>query len=172
MKTTRTLALLFLMSLFPFLSKAAPLKVGDAAPVVSGTTDSGSTLALSEVYQENNYTLVYFFPKADTPGCTAQGCSLRDAYEDLQLRGIAVIGVSTDKAEAQAAFRAKYKFPFPLIADTEKVFLGAFGVPSTLGFAKRQAFLIHDGKIVWTDYSASTAKQAEDVLKFLGDPVE
>jgi peroxiredoxin Q/BCP len=153
------------MSLF---SSAEPLAVGAAAPAVSGVTETGAALALADVYAKHPYTLVYFYPKADTPGCTAQGCSLRDAFEDLTARGVAVIGVSTDKPAAQKAFKEKYNLPFTLIADHDKKVVEAFGVPTTMGFAKRQAFLIKDGKIIWADYNASTRQQADDVLKVIG----
>lgn len=152
------------MSLFSF---AEPLAVGAAAPAVTGTTETGASLALADVYAKQPYTLVYFYPKADTPGCTAQGCSLRDAYEELTAKGVAVIGVSTDKPDAQKAFKEKYNLPFTLIADSDKKVVAAFGVPTTVGFAKRQAFLIKGGKVVWADYSASTAQQAADVLKVI-----
>ncbi|MCF7734626.1 MAG: peroxiredoxin [Cephaloticoccus sp.] len=150
------------MSLF---SKAEALKVGDPAPLVTGITETGASLALGDVYARQAYTLVYFYPKADTPGCTAQGCSLRDSYEALLDKGVAVIGVSHDKPDAQKAFKEKYHLPFTLIADTEKSVIEAFGVPTTFGLAKRQAYLIKGGKIVWADYSASTSQQAADVLK-------
>lgn len=153
------------MSLF---SSAEPLAVGAPAPAVSGVTETGATLALADVYAKHPYTLVYFYPKADTPGCTAQGCSLRDAFEDLSARGVAVIGVSTDKPAAQKAFKEKYNLPFTLIADHDKKVVEAFGVPTTMGFAKRQAFLIKGDKIVWADYNASTRQQADDVLKVIG----
>lgn len=152
------------MSLF---SRATPLAVGDLAPAVTGTTDTGESLALSDVYGAQEYTLVYFYPKADTPGCTAQGCSLRDSYETLLDQGVAVIGVSIDSVADQKAFKEKYSLPFTLIADLEKNVVNAFGVPSLMGFAKRQAFLIKGGKVIWTDYSASTSQQAEDVLKVI-----
>lgn len=148
---------------------AEPLKVGDSAPMVSGTTETGASLNLGDVYKQQTYTLVYFFPKADTPGCTAQGCSLRDAYADLTKKGVAVIGVSTDTVQAQENFKEKEHFPFTLIADKDKSVITAFGVPTkkvpAIGeFAARQAYLIKDGKIVWADYKASTSKQAQDVL--------
>jgi len=150
----------------------AELKVGDNAPAVTGITETGEKLNLGDVYAKQPYTLVYFFPKADTPGCTAQGCSLRDAYEDLSKKGVAVIGVSLDQAEAQKAFKEKFHFPFTLIADPDQTVVNAFGVtvktvPMMGHFASREAFLIKGGKIVWADYHASTAKQAEDVLKVL-----
>jgi peroxiredoxin Q/BCP len=157
-------AVFLTMSLF---SSAQPLAVGAAAPLVTAPTETGAPLALGEVYAANTYTLVYFYPKADTPGCTAQGCSLRDAFEELTEKGVAVIGVSTDKPEAQAKFKAKYNLPFTLLADHDKKVVEAFGVPTTMGFAKRQAYLIKDGKIIWADHSASTGQQAADVLKVL-----
>lgn len=159
------LASFLTMSLF---SSAEPLTVGADAPAVSGITETGATLAFTDVYARQTYTLVYFYPRADTPGCTAQGCSLRDAYEALLKHGIAVIGVSTDKPEAQRVFKEKYHLPFTLIADYDKKVVGAFGVPTTMGFAKRQAYLIKRGRIIWADYSASTRQQAEDVLKVVG----
>lgn len=165
------------MSLFSFVlgvAKADPLKVGDPAPTVSAVTDSGATLNLGDVYKKQPYTLVYFYPKAGTPGCTAQGCSLRDAYEKLVAQGVAVIGVSTDTAEAQAKFKSEQHFPFTLLADHDKTVIKAFGVPTksvpVMGeFASRQAYLIKDGKIIWADYKAKTDKQAEDVLKIVAE---
>jgi thioredoxin-dependent peroxiredoxin len=155
------------MSLFSF-SRAEPLEVGAAAPTLSAKTETGATLNLGEVYPKG-YTLVYFYPKADTGGCTAQGCSLRDAYTELTKQGVTVIGVSTDSVEAQKKFKEKNNFPFTLLADTDKQVMKAFGQePGITGFASRQAFLINkDGKIVWRDLKASTKQQADDVLAAL-----
>lgn len=149
-----------------------PLVVGDTAPAVAAADDQGRTVNLAEVYAQNVYTLVYFYPKAGTPGCTAQGCSLRDAYTELTERGVAVVGVSTDTVEAQRAFKATQHFPFTLLADPEKTVLQAFGVPTYPGTnaARRQAFLIKAGKVVWADYAASTSQQAADVLQVIGTP--
>lgn len=148
-----------------------PLKIGDAAPAVSGVTDAGAKLALADVYKDHAYTLVYFYPKADTPGCTKQGCSLRDGYEALTKKGVAVIGVSHDDVAAQKAFKEKYGLPFTLIADTDNAFMKAFGVPTlpTTSLAHRSAYLIKDGKIVYTDYKGTTEKQAEVILSFLAE---
>ena len=170
-----TLALLvsFVTAAVSF-ARSTPLKVGDTAPDVTGITATGAKLSFGAFYQKQPYTLVYFFPKADTPGCTKQGCSLRDAYEVLTKKGVAVIGVSLDHQAAQDAFKEKYHFPFTLIADPDKTVVNAFGVPTMhipgLGeLAKRQAYLIKDGKVVWADYSAATTKQAADVLKVLAE---
>jgi peroxiredoxin Q/BCP len=154
------------------LAKADPLKVGDKAPEVTGVTDTGAKLNLADVYNKQPYTLVYFYPRAGTSGCTKQGCSLRDSYGDLTEKGVAVVGVSTDTVAAQAKFKDAQHFPFTLIADTDLTVISAFGVPTreipTLGkIAVRQAYLIKDGKIVWADYKAATTQQAADVLKVL-----
>jgi len=167
MKAFRYLLMLStLLSLFSRLG-AEPLKVGDAAPNVTGVTDAGAKVALADVYKQQTYTLVYFYPKADTPGCTKQGCSLRDGYEALTKKGVAVIGVSHDDVAAQAAFKAKYKLPFTLIADMDKTLINAFGVPAAMpltDMAHRSAYLIKDGKIVYADYKGTTEKQAETIL--------
>ena len=153
-----------LTGMFSSLS-AESLKVGDPAPVVSALTDSGETLNLGEVYAKNPYTVVWFYPKALTGGCTRQGCSLRDASAELTKRGAAVVGVSTDTVEKQKEFKATNHFPFPLLADTEKQVLKAFG-QSALMFASRECYVIKGGKIVYKD-TGVTDKQAENVLAFL-----
>jgi peroxiredoxin Q/BCP len=166
MKVLRFLMLSALLTFFTRLG-AEPLKIGDAAPVISAKTDDGSTLNLNEVYKANNYTLVWFYPKALTGGCTKQGCSLRDAAADLKAKGVAVIGVSTDTVEKQKEFKDVNHFPFPLLADTDKAVMKAFGQSGTLGFASREAYLIdRNGKIVYRD-EKQTDKQAEKVLEFL-----
>src|SRR3954468_8320076 len=141
MKVFRFLMLSALLSFFAKLG-AEPLKVGDAAPVLSAKTDDGSTLNLGDVYKANNYTLVWFYPKALTGGCTKQGCSLRDANAELKKRGVAVGGVSVDPIEKQKEFKETNNFPFPLIADTEKKVVKAFGQAGT-GMASREAYLIN-----------------------------
>ena len=143
---------------------AEEIIVGAAVPDVTQKTDTGETLNLGKV-ASSGYTLVYFYPKADTPGCTKQACSLRDAYEQLGKKGVKVIGVSADTVEKQAAFKAKFNLPFTLLADKDKTVINAFGVPLRgKGFASRQAYLFKDGKLVWRDLKASTSEQAADVL--------
>jgi peroxiredoxin Q/BCP len=153
------------LAMFSFL-RAEPLKVGEPAPVLTATTDSGTTLDLGEVYKKNAYTLVWFYPKALTGGCTKQGCSLRDASADLTKHGVAVIGVSTDTVEKQKEFKEVNHFPFPLLADTEKKIMKAFGQSGVRPLAAREAYLIKDGKVVYRD-EGQTEKQAENVLAYL-----
>ncbi len=159
--------ILMFSALLGFFAKlsADSLKVGDAAPVVSAVTDSGATLNLSDVYAKNAYTVVWFYPKALTGGCTKQGCSLRDASTELTKRGAAVVGVSTDPVEKQKEFKEVNHFPFPLIADTDKKVVKAFG-QSGLVIAARECYVIKGGKIVYKD-TGVTDKQAENVLAFL-----
>ena len=143
-----------------------PLSVGDVAPDVISRDEEGREVRLRDLYLEG-ITLIYFYPKADTPGCTAQACSLRDGFTQLQERGVRVVGVSADKPAAQLRFKKKYNLPFMLLADEERVVAKAFGVRLILGLTHRQSFLIKDGKIAWRDLHASTSEQARDVLKVL-----
>ena len=149
---------------FASFAHADPLAVGGAAPEPSAVDQDGKTVNFKDVYAKG-VTLVYFYPKADTPGCTKEACSIRDSWGELQKKGIQVLGVSGDKPDAQKKFAEKYKLPHTLIADSDGAVAKAFGVPVALGFAKRMSFLIQDGKCVWNQLSASTEKQAEDVLK-------
>lgn len=169
MKLPRTLVLMSLFSLLFGFLRAEPLKVGEKAPVLSAKTDTGTTLDLGDTYKKNNYTLVWFYPRALTGGCTKQGCSLRDAGADLKKHGVAVVGVSTDPVEKQAEFKKVNNFPFPLLADTDKKVMTAFGQAAARPAAAREAYLIDkSGKIVYHD-TGMTDKQAEKVLAFLNE---
>jgi peroxiredoxin Q/BCP len=149
-------------------ASAEALAIGAALPAVEQKNQNDESVKLAEAGAKG-HLLVYFYPKADTPGCTKQACSLRDAYAALTDKGVKIFGVSTDKVAAQKSFKEKYKLPFDLLADSDGKVVDAFGVPKTIGFAKRQAFLFKDGKLIWSDTSASTDKQAEDVLKVLAE---
>lgn len=158
---------------FSFLglgASAEPLDIGADAPAIAAADQDGKTVDFGDLYKKG-YVLVYFYPKADTSGCTAQACSLRDEYEVLTKKGVTVVGVSTDKSADQKAFQQKYNLPFTLIPDHEKKVVEAFGVPiiggGLTGMASRQAYLIKGGKVVWRDLKASTKQQAADVLAAL-----
>ena len=161
---------LLAMSLLTFLgiTAAEALPVGAAAPELEAVDQDGQKLNLADQYRKG-LVLVYFYPKADTPGCTAQACSLRDAYADLLTEGVHVIGVSHDSPAAQKKFQQKHHLPFPLLADQDGRIAKAFQVPTMMGFTKRQAFLIRDSKVIWADFSASTTRQADDVRKAVRD---
>ncbi len=101
------------------------LQVGDKAPASLGVNQDGKEILLSDFAGKK--VVLYFYPKDQTPGCTAQACSLRDAYNDLESAGYAVIGVSADSASSHQKFIAKQNLPFNLIADTEKKLSEQFG---------------------------------------------
>jgi thioredoxin-dependent peroxiredoxin len=143
------------------------LNIGDALPAVAAEDQDGNLVQLTAA-GKSGYTLVYFYPKAMTPGCTAQACSLRNAYDELQNKGVKIFGVSLDTVDSQKKFQAKEHLPFVLLSDRQKKVTSAFGVPLILNsLAARQAYLFKEGKLVWMDTHASTGKQASDVLEVL-----
>jgi peroxiredoxin Q/BCP len=144
---------------------AEPLAIGSDIPQVTCTGHNGTEVKLGDATK--GWVMVYFYPKADTPGCTKQACSLRDSFAVLTEKNVTVYGVSLDDVAAQKAFAEKYKLPFTLLADKEGKVADAFKVPHIAGFAKRQAFLFKEGKLAWLDLSASTEQQAADILAFL-----
>ena len=160
----RTILILNAMSLFGFLAHAEPLTVGAPAPAPTAINQDGAPINFAEVYAKG-ITLVYFYPKADTPGCTKQACSLRDSFANLTAEGIQVIGVSKDTPEAQKKFQEKFNLPFPLVADTDGKVAQAFGVDliPVAGLTQRESFLIKDGKIAWVSLKAKTGGHAEEV---------
>jgi peroxiredoxin Q/BCP len=102
------------------------LKEGDKAPVFEGIDQDGNTVRLGDF--SGKKLVLYFYPKDNTSGCTAEACNLRDNHDDLLKKGFAVVGVSPDSEKSHKGFAGKYSLPFPLIADTEKKILQAYGV--------------------------------------------
>ena len=151
---------------FAGLIPSSALEIGQAAPDLSSVDETGQPVRLGDLYRQG-LTLVYFYPKAGTPGCTAQACSLRDSFAGLKARGVQVVGVSGDRADAQKKFRDQYTLPFTLLADADGRVAKAFGVPTFLGIPKRQSFLIKDGKIVWRDLKASPKSHVADINRAL-----
>ncbi|MBL9114452.1 MAG: peroxiredoxin [Verrucomicrobiaceae bacterium] len=139
------------------------------APKITAPDHEGKDLNFADVYAKG-ITVVYFYPKADTPGCTKQSCSLRDASQDFGKLGVQVLGVSTDNPADQKAFKEKFSLPFTLIADEKAAVLDAFKVAKNKGGrATRQCFIVKDGKVVWHAPNASTETQADDVKAALKD---
>lgn len=103
----------------------ATLNIGDKAPDFTSIDQDGKSISLKDF--RGNKVILYFYPKADTPGCTAESCNLRDNYSDLLGKGFKIIGVSADPVQKQKKFAEKYELPFPLIADTDKSVLNAYG---------------------------------------------
>ena len=102
------------------------MKVGDKAPEILGKDENGNLIRLSDF--KGKKLVVYFYPKDETSGCTAQACNMRDNYGELRKAGYAVVGVSVDDENSHKKFKAKNNLPFPLIADTEKSLVSQFGV--------------------------------------------
>ena len=149
------------------------LQTGDKAPMFSLTGQNGNTVSLSDF--SGRKVLVYFYPKADTPGCTRQACSIRDAMPDLKSIGIAAVGISPDKPAAQKKFDDKYSLGFPLLSDPDHTVSEAYGVwgekircgKPSLGI-NRSSFLVgEDGSIIQAWYSVKpedTVPKALDAL--------
>lgn len=158
-------AIVLILAMFSFFAnRSHAIEVGAPAPMVTGTDQDGKPVVFADVYAKG-ITLVYFYPKADTPGCTAQACSLRDSFASLHGENLQILGVSRDTPEAQKKFQEKYQIPFSLIADKDGKVAEAFGVPGILGtgLSSRQSFLIKDGKVVWTSPKAKTGQHAAEV---------
>lgn len=102
------------------------MNVGDKAPEILGINEKGEEIRLSNY--KGKKIVLYFYPKDNTSGCTAEACNLRDHYEELQQAGYAVIGASVDGEKSHQKFIEKYALPFPLIADTDKKLVEQFGV--------------------------------------------
>ena len=159
-------------SLFTSAHAGEGEKVSLPAPQVSGINQDGATVNFADVYAKGP-TVVFFYPKANTPGCTKQACSMRDAFAELSKEGVQVLGVSFDKPDAQKKFKDDFTLPYDLIADPEGKIVDAFKVErmvkGTMNLATRQAFLIKGDKIVWKDEKASTSEQAADIKRVLAE---
>jgi peroxiredoxin Q/BCP len=139
------------------------MNLGSPIPALSAKDQEGQLINLPD-YGKQGFLLVFFYPKANTPGCTAQACSLRDSNADLTKRGVKILGISADQVSSQKEFATDHKLPYPLLADSENKIIQAFGVGGLFGFAQRSAFLFRDGKLVWRDPKGSTKDQAKVVL--------
>ncbi|QMS90161.1 peroxiredoxin [Nostoc edaphicum CCNP1411] len=143
-----------------------PLAVGTDAPAFTAKDTNGNTVSLSDFAGKT--VVLYFYPKDDTPGCTKQACSFRDAQSQYQGKDIVILGVSADDEVSHQAFTQKYNLNFPLLADSDKSLIKAFDVDGG-GYAKRVTYVIDpSGKITHVDSSVNTTTHASDVLAVLG----
>ncbi len=117
------------------------LKKGDKAPHFSAKDQDGNTHNLSDY--KGKKLVVFFYPKANTPGCTAEACDLRDNFSRFEANNYALLGVSADNAKAQSNFKNKYDFPFPLLADEDKLVIQAFVVWGPKKFMGKEYDGIH-----------------------------
>jgi len=149
----------------------AELKEGMKAPYFEGKDQEGRLVKLTDFAGKK--LVLYFYPKDNTPGCTAEACNLRDNHEDLIRKGFAVVGVSMDSEKSHRSFAEKYSLPFPLIADTERKILEDYGVyrekkmygKSFLGIV-RSTFLIDEkGMIEKIISKVDTKNHSEQIFK-------
>lgn len=149
----------------------ALLNIGDIAPNFSAKDQEGKTHNLSDY--KGKKLVVFFYPKANTPGCTAEACDLRDNFERFQANNYALLGVSADSEKAQFKFKEKYNFPFPLLADEDKAVIEAFGVWGPKKFMGREydginrtTFVIDENGIIADVISdVKTKVHASQILK-------
>ena len=147
------------------------LKTGDKAPQFSGLDQNGTSHTLADY--KGKKLVVFFYPKASTPGCTAEACDLRDNYARFQANNYALLGVSADSAKAQAKFIEKFNLPFPLLADEDKSVIQAFGVWGPKKFMgkeydgiHRTTFIIDENGIIEEVISdVKTKAHAAQILK-------
>jgi len=143
-----------------------PLAVGTDAPAFTAQDTNGNTVSLSDFAGKT--VVLYFYPKDDTPGCTKEACSFRDAKSQYEGKDVVVLGVSADDEAAHQAFTAKYDLNFPLLADTNKALIQAYDVDGG-GYAKRVTYVISpEGKIILVDTAINTSTHASDILAALG----
>ena len=150
------------------------LNIGDKAPEILGKDEQGRDIRLSD-YQGRKLVL-YFYPKDNTSGCTAEACSLRDHYGELQARGYEVVGVSKDSAASHVKFKEKHALPFPLIADVDTTLLqavGAWGEKTMYGKKTvgtiRTTFVIDENGTVAQIYSGKQVKTKEHAEQILNN---
>lgn len=149
------------------------LNVGDTAPAFALADDAGNTVSLADYAGQR--VLVYFYPRANTPGCTKEACDFRDSLEQLNDLNISVVGISPDKPEALAKFRADHELNFPLLSDPDKSVMtayGAFGEKKNYGKVVqgviRSTFLVEaDGTIGQTHYNVKATGHVARVMKGL-----
>ena len=151
------------------------LKAGDKAPDFNAKDQDGNDVKLSDL--KGTRVVLYFYPKDDTPGCTKEACSFRDADVVFRSKGIRVLGVSTDSEKSHQKFISKFQLPFDLLADADKQIVESYGVWAEKSMygkkymgTLRKTFLIDgDGKIVKIFDKVNVAEHADEVLEAFGE---
>lgn len=154
-----------------FKQKTTHLKKGDKAPDFKGNDQDGNEIYLKNF--RNKKLVLYFYPKDDTPGCTAEACDLRDNYNLLKKKGYEVIGVSADNEKSHQKFIKKFKLPFLLIADTDKKIVNDYGVwqqkmlfgRKFMGIVRTSFIIDEKGKIEEVITKVDTENHTEQILK-------
>ena len=166
MRPIKKLAALFISLTAMIIPAGAALKEGDKAPNVSAPLSDGTTFRLNE-WLDKAPIVLYFYPKNDTPGCTAEACGLRDDITAFRNLNATVVGASYDSIASHKKFIEKYQLPFPLIADEKKVVAKAFGVAGML-VPDRATFVIgKDGTILYANPSVNPRKHSQEIRDVL-----
>jgi thioredoxin-dependent peroxiredoxin len=150
------------------------LKEGDMAPPFSANDQNGKPVSLSDYRGKD--VILYFYPKDDTPGCTAESCNFRDNYQSLLNKGFEVVGVSVDDEKSHQKFISKYQLPFSLIADTDKKIVEDYGVwveknlygKKYMGTARKTFVIDREGKIRKIIDRVDTKNSSQQVLDLVG----
>lgn len=150
------------------------LETGAQIPAFTAEDQNGNKIDASQLIGKK--TVIYFYPKDNTPGCTAQACSIRDGYEELLQHNIQIIGVSADNIASHQKFATKFELPFPLIPDVDRTIIESFGVWGTKKFMgkvydgiHRMTFLFDEkGILLHVIQKPDTKNHAEEILKTFG----
>jgi len=155
------------MAIFSRKNKARKrLKAGDPAPRFELTSSTGECFRLSD--RRGKWSVLYFYPKDFTPGCTKQACMFRDYVGEIRAEGAEVYGISKDQPETHAAFAEKHRLSFPLLADVEGEVMERYGVKGLFGLAKRWTFLVDpELGISWVGENVSPSRHADEVIQVL-----
>ena len=151
----------------------ATLKEGDRAPDFTAKDQNGKTVSLSDFKEKR--VILYFYPKDDTPGCTAEACSFRDNHQSMLGKGFEVIGISTDDEKSHKKFETKYSLPFTLIADTDKSIVEAYAVwveknmygKKYMGTARTTFIINADGTIGKIINKVDTKNSSQQIIDLL-----
>jgi peroxiredoxin Q/BCP len=151
----------------------ATLQVGDLAPVFTAKNQNGETVSLADF--KGKKVILFFYPKDNTPGCTAEACDFRDNYQSLTTQGFEVIGVSIDDEKSHKKFETKFDLPFTLIADTDKTIVESYGVwveksmygKSYMGTSRKTFVIDEGGKIITVIDKVDTKSPSKQVLELL-----
>jgi peroxiredoxin Q/BCP len=155
------------------IGDAAMLDVNDKVPDITLEDENGKEVSLRDF--RGKTVILYFYPRADTPGCTKEACSFRDDYKKIQNTGVVLLGASPDTPAAQKKFQQKYRLPFTLLADADKKLCNAFGViqeksmygKKVMGVARTTFVIGPDGKIKHVFHKVKPEGHSEEVLEYL-----
>lgn len=153
-----------LSKLFTWKNKNNILQKRDQIPEFKALNQDGREVSSEDV---SDYSLIYFYPKASTPGCTKQACQLRDKIKELEELDLTVYGVSTDSVQKQKEFHTNQDLNFELLADENKELSKKFGVLRKIGFPERTSFIVKDGVVLKVFRKVDPEKHIDQVTKYL-----